>query len=221
MSLLSRPDAILFDWDNTLVDTWPTIHASLNIVMEKMGHAPWSLEKVQSEVKQSMRDSFPILFGDRWEEAAELYQQSYRAVHLENLLALPTAEETLKQLKDLPVFVGIVSNKKGPTLREEVAHLGWESYFESMVGAQDAERDKPDPAPVALALEKAHLPEDSHIWFIGDSIIDIECAHNTGCAPVLYGEVAKVINGELDGHALAHHTPNHDALRAAIAQAFA
>ena len=27
---LGRPRAILFDWDNTLVDSWATIHEALN-----------------------------------------------------------------------------------------------------------------------------------------------------------------------------------------------
>lgn len=210
---LSRPDAILFDWDNTLVNTWPTIHASLNHVLDAMGHAPWSMEKVQSEVKQSMRDSFPILFGDRWEEAANLYQTQYRSVHLDNLEALPAAEKTLQWVKDSSAFVGIVSNKKGPTLREEVAYLGWDHFFDSMIGAQDAEQDKPHPAPVSLALQAAHLPEQAHIWFIGDSVIDIECAHNTGCAPVLYGPKADLVDNTIEGFPFAHHTLDHAALQ--------
>jgi phosphoglycolate phosphatase len=30
MNKLSIPRAILFDWDNTLVDTWPLIHTAMN-----------------------------------------------------------------------------------------------------------------------------------------------------------------------------------------------
>lgn len=209
MKQLSRPDAILFDWDNTLVNTWPTIHASLNHVLGAMGHEAWSLERTMAEVKQSMRDSFPVMFGDRWEEAATLYQTQYRSLHLENLEPLPGALDTLEYLLGTDAFIGVVSNKKGPTLREEIAHLEWADYFDSMVGAQDAERDKPDPAPVALALKDAKLPKDAHVWFIGDSVIDIECAHNTGCAALLYGPHTS--NVEL---AYAHHAPNHiDLLR--------
>ena len=33
---LKRPRAILFDWDNTLVDSWATIHEALNVVMTAM-----------------------------------------------------------------------------------------------------------------------------------------------------------------------------------------
>ena len=38
-----RPTAILFDWDNTLVDSWATIHEALNVVMAAMGKPLWSL----------------------------------------------------------------------------------------------------------------------------------------------------------------------------------
>jgi phosphoglycolate phosphatase len=34
------PRAILFDWDNTLVDTWPTILDALNTTFEAFHMAP-------------------------------------------------------------------------------------------------------------------------------------------------------------------------------------
>ena len=77
MTKLPRPRAILFDWDNTLVDTWPLIHAALNQTLRHMQHPEWSLEKVRANVKKSMRESFPEMFGDRWEVAAKHYQDSY------------------------------------------------------------------------------------------------------------------------------------------------
>ena len=33
---VAPPRAILFDWDNTLVDSWATIHEALNFVMAAM-----------------------------------------------------------------------------------------------------------------------------------------------------------------------------------------
>ena len=119
MTHLPKPHAILFDWDNTLVDTWPTIHSALNVTMRHMAHPEWSLEQVKTTVKKSMRESFPELFGDRWQEAAMHYQQSYRAIHLEHLQALSGAEQLLQFLRTQPMFVGIVTNKKTDTMRME------------------------------------------------------------------------------------------------------
>ena len=40
---LVRPRAILFDWDNTLVDSWATIHEALKLVMGSLGKPAWTL----------------------------------------------------------------------------------------------------------------------------------------------------------------------------------
>jgi len=205
---LTKPRAILFDWDNTLVNTWPVIHYALNETMRAMGAEEWSMEKVRANVKRSMRDSFPELFGDRWEDAAHVYTQSYKSVHLQQLQALDGAETVLKALQPRSLFRGIVSNKRGPSLRQEVTHLGWEAYFDVQVGADDAENDKPDPAPVLHALEGTGITPAADVWFIGDSSIDLECAKNTGCTPILYGPHATA-EGVYDGFAFAHHARNH------------
>ena len=70
MSPLDRlPRAVVFDWDNTLVDTWPVIHDSMNAALAAMGHAPWSFDETRERVRRSMREAFPEMFGARWEEA--------------------------------------------------------------------------------------------------------------------------------------------------------
>src|SRR5215469_18744035 len=86
---LSRPRAILFDWDNTLVDSWATIHEALNAVMTAMGKPSWSLQQTKERVRLSLRESFPIHFGNRWEEARRIYLDAFRAIHLTRLNPLP------------------------------------------------------------------------------------------------------------------------------------
>lgn len=188
MTMLTKPRAILFDWDNTLVNTWPIIHAALNMTMRHMNYPEWSYERVKRDVKKSMRDSFPEIFGDRWKEAAKTYQESYRAIHLNELKPLPQAEQMLKSIARPDIFVAIVSNKMGPTLRKELEHLGWNGLFNAAVGSSDAARDKPHMEPVLLALKESGLTPGADIWFVGDSGIDLECCQNTGCTPILYGD---------------------------------
>jgi phosphoglycolate phosphatase len=211
MSRLPHPRAILFDWDNTLVNTWPLIHRALNMTLAHMGHEPWSFARVKSDVKKSMRDSFPSLFGERWKDAAKHYQKSYREIHLEELQPLPGAAEMLDAIARPEIFVGIVSNKMGTTLRTELAHLAWEGYFNVAVGASDAARDKPHPDPVLLALKDSGLAPAPDVWFIGDSGIDLECAKNTGCTPMLFGDFQPE-HGLFEGFAFAAHARNHQEL---------
>ncbi|MCC7259706.1 MAG: HAD hydrolase-like protein, partial [Alphaproteobacteria bacterium] len=138
---LKRPRAILFDWDNTLVDTWPVIHSSLEKTMLALGREPWSMDEVRRKVRRSLRDSFPEVFGEGWEKARELYYGHFRGQHLEKLTPLEEAERMLGHLLDKDIHIAVVSNKTGQYLREEVSHLGWDKYFHKVVGALDTPRD--------------------------------------------------------------------------------
>ena len=182
---LSEPRAILFDWDNTLVDNWSTIAMALNATFAAFAMPPWSLDEVKQRVRASMRDSFPLMFGDRWEEAREVFYDAFRTRHLEALAALPGADALLAGLAARGLYLGVVSNKTGSFLRREAAHLGWEAYFGGIVGAGDTPRDKPAVDPVALALKPGGIAPGPAVWFVGDTAIDMECAYNAGCTAVL------------------------------------
>jgi phosphoglycolate phosphatase len=59
--------------------------------------------------------------------------------------------------------------------------------FGSVVGAGDAAADKPDSAPVALALQSSGVAAGREVWLVGDTEVDIQCASNSGCIPILLG----------------------------------
>lgn len=187
-SALSRPRAIVFDWDNTLVDSWVTIHAALVETFEAMGHQPWTFEETQVRVRHSMRESFPKLFGDAWEEAARRFYDAFERVHIEHLRPVPGAGDMLSGLDEAGICLAVVSNKTGRYLRAEATHLGWQEFFHRMVGAGDAARDKPAADPVHMALEGCGVAAGAAVWFVGDAGIDMEIAHKTGCIPVLLGD---------------------------------
>ena len=181
----ARPSAVIFDWDNTLVDTWPTIHEALCVTLEAMGHAPWSFDETRARVRQSLRDSFPVLFGDRWAEARDIFYAAFARNHIERLTPLPGAAELLAALTASGMGMAILSNKTGRYLRDEVDHLGWRAHFGALVGAGDAEQDKPARQALDLALEPLGCKAGATVWMVGDSGIDMEVAHRTGCVPVL------------------------------------
>jgi phosphoglycolate phosphatase len=103
------------------------------------------------------------------------------------------------------IWLGVVSNKQGDHLRQEAHHLGWDRYFGRIVGATDAPRDKPAPDPVNLALEGSGLAPGSDVWFVGDTSIDMECARNSGCVPVLVRETAPEEGEFAPGQGVYHY----------------
>lgn len=187
---LVRPKALLFDWDNTLVDTWPCIGKATNITRAAFGLDPWTPADMRKHVAGSLRDTFPRIYGDRWEEARETYLKAFAAIHLDMLQALGCAEQLLRAAGTKGLYVGVVSNKTGTYLRAEASHLGWTGLFGRLVGAQDAERDKPDPAPVHMALAGSGITAGPEVWFIGDAPIDAACGKAAGCTTIGVGPVA-------------------------------
>lgn len=212
---LKKPRAVLFDWDNTLVNTWPVIHEALNKTLTALGHEPWPLELVKQRVARSMRDSFPEIFGPNWEAAGEKYQANFRAIHLERLTALEDAEKILAFLRKQKLYMAVVSNKKGVNLRKEVEHIGWGKYFDKVVGAQDTPRDKPAPDMVIEALKNSGIAPGPDVWFVGDSAVDMECAHATGCVPLWYGELPEQL-----AHPFAQSFGSHGEFGKALATLF-
>jgi len=185
---LPKPKAVIFDWDNTLVDTWPLIQTAIDTTMSQMGREPWGLEKVRDNVHKSMRESFPEIFGSDWEKAGEIYKNTYRSIHLDQIQLLPGALDLINKLEEKGILQFIVSNKIGLTLRKEAAKIGVDQKFFAMIGANDAYADKPSKDPVDLALLGSDLDsKKDEIWFIGDTIADVECAYNSGCRPIVYG----------------------------------
>jgi phosphoglycolate phosphatase len=208
------PKLIIFDWDNTLVDTWPLLHQATVEMMTGMGKDPWTLDHTKKSIHRSMRDALPDMFGENWPQAAEIYQAAYKRLKNGNLRLLPQAMDILDFLKNntnIPLM--IISNKLGSNLREEVKLLNLEQYFTKVIGSQDTKFDKPSHLVVEHALSDTNIIASHEVWFVGDTIIDVECAINSGCLPILYGEAAHIAPDQLPDLYFENHTQFLTALK--------
>ena len=189
---LEPPRAVLFDWDNTLVNTWPTIVECYRDTFVALGLPPWTADEVRSRAHGSLRDHFPRLFGARSAEAERVFYETFYRIHLECLEPLPGAAALLEHCHNRGCYVAVVSNKVGDNLRAELAHLGWQRWIARAVGAKDCERDKPAPDPIFRALDGTGIAPDETVWMVGDTPADLKCAHAAGCLPVLVGGAAEL-----------------------------
>lgn len=183
-----RPTALLFDWDNTLVDGWAGITAALNATFTAFDKPLWTIEDTMNRVRVSLKESFPVMFGDEWERARDIFYETFRGDHLAHVTPMPGAVEALLAGASWPC--GVVSNKAGKYLRAEVLHLGWEPHFGPVIGAGDALADKPDPAPILMALEQLGRAAGPEIWYLGDTALDMRTANAAGVTAVLVGDAA-------------------------------
>ena len=186
----SLPQAVIFDWDNTLIENWQTLTDSVNAALKAFDLPLWNVERMIDNSKRSMRDSFPEIFGSEWHRARDIFYAHFRANHLQGLKKLKNSEELLRLLQEHGVKLMLCSNKNGDLLRREVRHLQWNDYFSSIVGATDAEKDKPDPAPARMIFNQNNLKTYETVWFVGDTITDIICGTKSGCLTVGIGKDA-------------------------------
>jgi phosphoglycolate phosphatase len=184
----ARPSVLLYDWDNTLVDGWAAIAGALNAAFAAFGKPLWTMEDTKSRVRVSLSESFPPMFGDRWEEARDIFYAAFREGHLEFVQPMPGAADALAAGTAWPQ--GVVSNKAGAFLRAEVAHLGWDRHLGPVIGAGDAIADKPSPAPILLALDRLGRVADASVWYLGDTALDMVAARAAGVTAVLVGDAS-------------------------------
>src|ERR1035437_5257133 len=132
---IPKPRAVIFDWDDTIIDSWGPSLKSLNKALVAMGQPAWSDDEARRRAGPSARDLFRQLFGDRWQEADKIFYDALRKMFLENLPVFPDVEPVLKMLAAHKVYMAVVSNKRGPLLRTEAKDTGFDRYFGKVVGA--------------------------------------------------------------------------------------
>ena len=128
------PRAILFDWDNTLVDTWPTIVECYRDTFTALGHTPWTAQEVKERAHGSLRDAFPALFGPRAGEAEKVFYETFFRIHLERLTPLPGAEELLKHRF---AIINLWRPIRGPVLESPLTLCDAQSLAEEDLVASD------------------------------------------------------------------------------------
>lgn len=184
------PEAVFFDWDNTLVNTWDTIHRAINLTQAKFNKPLWTLDECRNKILLSAREYFPEVFGKDFMEAQEFFYKIINQEHLNELTACTGALNVIKIFKDFGIKTAVISNKRSDILKKEICHLDWENYFLAAIGSGDSLRDKPSPDPVYEAINIMGIPSHKlqNCWFIGDSEVDYICATNAGCIPFWYGK---------------------------------
>ena len=166
---------ILWDWDNTLADTFGAIFAAQNEARVQYGMTPWTKEESKAAMNTSGRNLIKDVFGADKATEVRAYFLSRYAEHADALELKAGAKEILKTAKELGFVNILASNKAGPILRNEVSAMGVADYFDRLIGAEEAEEDKPSKIFTDTAL--AGIEADK-IISIGDGKADIQMAHN-------------------------------------------
>lgn len=192
------PRALLFDWDNTLINSGNINLQAINAIFEHFKLPLMSWEDYNRRPPTPVRGYLEEhgLTPEEMDIAAKIFRDFLtQEKSLKSLLPFADAAHLLQWLFELQIPCGVVSNKEGAALRKEVGHLGWSRYFLEVIGSRDAHEDKPSAAPLLKALEHMQIEAGHDVWFVGDSEIDMLCARRAGCIPVAIHREARLPDG--------------------------
>ena len=185
----TRPAALVFDLDGTLIDSRQDITTAVNRTRERFGLPPLPLQEVIAMVGEGARLLVQralaelAVRGDAASEsfldgAVASYLAFYRDVCLETTVPYDGVRETLDALSTrFPL--ALLSNKGEALSRQILAGLGLDGYFPEVVGGDSLATRKPHPGGLHLLADRLGLPA-SRLLLIGDSHVDADTATAAG-----------------------------------------
>jgi beta-phosphoglucomutase-like phosphatase (HAD superfamily) len=172
--------AILFDWDGTLVDSMGALHRANTAVMSAFGlpfdEALYRRHYVPDWRLMYLRLGVP---GDRLDEANELWHATFAAGT--DVVAFAGVGEALQQLRDGGARLGVVTAGDRAIVAPQLERSGLARLLPIRVYGDDLDVHKPDPAPLRLALSMVGL--DGHpgaAAYVGDAPTDMLMARTVG-----------------------------------------
>lgn len=177
--------AILFDFDYTLADSSRGIIACANHALREMGLQISHEDAIRRTIGLSLPDTFSRLTGVLDEQARtrfkELFLGRAREVMADLTELCPRVRETLPDLLSKHARLGIVSTKIADSIKKILDKEGVRSHFAVIVGGDDVAKPKPDPEGVHFALRALGVAAQD-CAYVGDSVIDLQTARNSGLA---------------------------------------
>ena len=172
--------AVLFDFDGTLGDSYPAITASVNHVRSRHHLPPLSEPQVRRHVGRGPQYllSHTVPAG-----AVEANIAAYRAHHPSVLRSgtrlLPGAAQALQALHQRGLRLGICSNKPVAFTRKLIDYLDVASFLDVVLGSEDVPRPKPAPDMLRAALVRLDVPA-AQTLYVGDMMVDVQTARSAG-----------------------------------------
>lgn len=169
---------ILFDLDGTLIDSNQLIFTSFKHTFDH-----YKLDFTDEEILEfngpALIETFTKIDPIRATEMVATYRKHNHEVHDEYVTIFPNVIETLEQLQEKDVKLGIVTTKMSEGVKLGMQLTGIEKYFDSIVTLSDVTHAKPHPEPVLKAMHELGGDPETTIM-VGDNSHDIEAGKNAG-----------------------------------------
>lgn len=187
---------LLFDLDGTLIDSAPDIIAALNQILNDLGY-----ESVNySEFRQSAGDGAKKLLervlikknitltDKELSYQVDRLLKYYYQIMTNNTALYPGVSETLCNLRESGMSLGICTNRPSPSTKYLLKHFSLTDLFGTVICSDNITAKKPNPLHLQKAIKNLNsIPEAT--LMVGDTATDVAAARNANLkvVAVAYG----------------------------------
>lgn len=178
--------AVVFDLDNTIVDSVDTIWRCADHVLRSQGFGGIGRETAEKAMGQTIFGLFalaePNMGADLLEKLAREYRRCYMDFNCYSRI-LPYARQAIEDTKQQGLRIALVTTKSRENAEKILKWFCIADYFEVVVGFEDTKEHKPSPDPILKAATLLGVVAHE-ILVVGDTEMDVRAGKGAGAKTV-------------------------------------
>jgi 2-phosphoglycolate phosphatase len=180
-------DAVLFDMDGTLLDSWQALLGGYQDATTEVLGAPFPVqdEDVNHIIQLGARDVFLALAAGDPDAAVRIqaaFGDRYRARSAQIGL-FAGVSDMLVALREQGRRLGVATSKSRARIDQDLEQTGIRHLLDAIVCGDEVPVAKPDPGPIIEAM-KALSVESARAVYVGDGANDVLAARGAGTRAV-------------------------------------
>ena len=176
-------ETIIFDLDGTILNTLPDLTASVNFALNYFNFPQRTKDEIRSFIGNGVALLFKRSLSDNTDEkicleCLRIFREHYKVNYAVKTVPYDYILETIRELKNCGVKIGVVSNKFDLAVKSLC-----DKFCTDLIDVAIGEIDGIPRKPAPDSLNKATT------LYVGDSEVDINTAKNSGvdCVSVAWG----------------------------------
>ncbi|MGV1048259.1 MAG: HAD family hydrolase [Solirubrobacterales bacterium] len=180
-------EAVVFDWDGTLVDSKRVLVASFRETTTEVLGEPFPTE--HADVERIVQVRGQEAFAEIADGDSALYERIetvFHRVYVERMGAIepfPEVLATIAALRAAGKRIGVATSKSRVRLDLEAERTGLGALIDVSVSGDEVQRAKPDPESVREAIRLLGA-DPAATLFVGDGPNDVRAARGAGAIAV-------------------------------------
>lgn len=167
----ARTRGLIFDFDGTLVNSYPLIEEAFSHVMRTHRLDPSAQHLFRQSRGLPLPEQMKLVSPDMWEALVATYRSVDATLgHARVFRGIPTL---VRKLHRAGAPMGVVSCKRRALVEAELQAAGLRAFFDVVIGFEDVTPSKPAPDPLLAAIGRLGLSRSGAVY-VGDSMVDLQ-----------------------------------------------